>query len=274
VTLDDVTTPAGRREEQLGGSATYFALAAARFAPVHLCAVVGDDAAERAREALARRGIDLKGLAVAEGRTCRWRATHDFERWVTASESCDEGVYGSWDGRLTAAAAKAPVLFVGSMRPSLQRQVLEQSSAVLIGADSMRVYIEAQRAEVRALAEAADVLFLDRAEICALAEDDDWRSAARSLCGSGRLRAVVVKRGPEGAACVTSYVMEERPARPVERVVDPTGAGDALAGGFLGACARAHRAEPEFLPVALEAGLDQAALAISAFGVEALSARS
>jgi sugar/nucleoside kinase (ribokinase family) len=102
----------------------------------------------------------------------------------------------------------------------------------------------------------------------------DWRRAAGALCGRGRLRAVVVKRGPLGAACVAGTDVVEVPAAPVNRVVDPTGAGDALAGGFLGLCAGAERDDVDFFPTALEEGVRCAAGAVTAFGASDLLTRT
>jgi len=274
VTLDDVTTPHGRRADQQGGSAVYFALAAAPFAPVHLVGVVGRDVEERVRRTAVAAGVDLEDLEVSAAPTFRWRATHDFESWVTACEHTEEGALTGWRPRLGQAAAAAEVLFLASMPPATQLAALAQSGARLIGADSMTVYIGGQRDAVTAVAEAADVLFLNRAELAALSglPGERWREAAAALCGRGRLRVVVVKAGPLGAACVTADRVVERGAHPAGTVVDPTGAGDALAGGFLGACARAGRDPVEHLEEALDAGLRRAAQAISHFGPEGLLA--
>jgi sugar/nucleoside kinase (ribokinase family) len=274
VTIDDVTTPLGRGTEQQGGSAVYFSLAAAPFVPVHLVGVVGRDGEAQLRRTASGAGVDLEGLEVSVQPTFRWRATHDFERWVTACEQSDEGAYASWRPRITGAAAAAEVLFLGSMPPGLQLEALAQSRARVIGADSMTVYIGAQRERVTSVVEAADVLFLNRTELAALSDRpaEHWREAARDLCGRRRLRVVVVKAGPLGAACVTATEVVERAAHPVGTVVDPTGAGDALAGGFLGACARAEKDPVDHLVEALEAGLRRAAQAISRFGPEGLLA--
>jgi sugar/nucleoside kinase (ribokinase family) len=274
VTIDDVTTPLGHGTEQQGGSAVYFSLAAAPFVPVHMVGVVGRDGEAQLRRTASGAGVDLEGLEVSVQPTFRWRATHDFERWVTACEQSDEGAYASWRPRITGAAAAAEVLFLGSMPPGLQLEALAQSRARVIGADSMTVYIGGQRERVTSVVEAADVLFLNRAELAALSDRpaEHWREAARDLCGRRRLRVVVVKAGPLGAACVTATEVVERAAHPVGTVVDPTGAGDALAGGFLGACARAEKDPVDHLVEALEAGLRRAAQAISRFGPEGLLA--
>ena len=272
VTLDDVTTPAGSRRRQQGGSAVYFALAAAALAPVHVIGVVGADGERSARQALDVPGVDLDGLEVAAGPTFRWTATHDFVRWVTSEEASAPGVSAAWVPAPPPAARAAEVLFLGSMDPSQQLGVLAGSEARLVGSDSMTVHIGVDADRVRAVLEGSDVLFLNRAELSALtgAAEADWVDAARNLIGRGRLRLAVVKAGPLGVGVVSAGRVVSRDAHPVDPVVDPTGAGDALAGGFLGACARAGRDPLSMLDEALDAGLRRAAAAIGTFGTDGL----
>lgn len=276
VTLDDVVTPEGSESSQQGGSAVYFALAASRYARVHAVGVVGADGLDSLRGTVEGCDVSIEGVVQSEQPTMHWWARHDFVRWVTAEERTEQGAYESWQPTLPAAAADAPVLFAGSMRPDLQLSVLRQSRARLIGSDSMTVYIGSRGDDVREVAESSDILFLNRSELAALtgAPGDDWLESAQSLCGRGRLRAVVVKAGPLGAAVVTASSVVERAAHPVETVMDPTGAGDSLAGGFLGACARAERDDDGFLPTALDEGLRCAADAIVAFGTRVLRHRT
>jgi sugar/nucleoside kinase (ribokinase family) len=267
---DDLTTPAGRRDA-LGGSAVYFPLAASRYAPVHVNGIVGFDTAPAFRRILAHPGIDLDGMVVSDSLTFRWHAVHDFERWVTSDESSEPGCDPEWEPVLTERSRRSEVFFVASMDPTLQRAVLEQSAASLIGADSMTEFIETRRDDVRWLIERVDVLFLTASELAALTGDDDWQVSASGLCGTGRLRAVVVKHGPGGAACVTAGHIVELPAAPVSRVMDPTGAGDALAGGFLGFVAKAERSDDATFAAALAEGIRCAAEAIVDFGTGGLT---
>jgi len=271
VHLDDIVTPHGHRPRQLGGSALYFSLAAAPRARVHFNGITGRDCEAELREALAGLPVDLGGLAVSESPTFRWHAVHDFERWVADTVAEEPGCEAEWRPRLTPEAARAEVLFLGSLAPALQIEVLAQSSARLIGMDSMTCFTGPERAAVMAVAESCDVAFLNRAELMSLVPDAaDWRAAALSLCGRGRLRALVVKAGPRGAALVTAGGIVQRPASPVATVVDPTGAGDGVAGGFLGHCAAVSRSDDETFLDALDQGLRSAAAAIGTFGTEGL----
>ncbi|HEX6538847.1 MAG TPA: PfkB family carbohydrate kinase [Candidatus Dormibacteraeota bacterium] len=270
---DDIVTPHGRRWS-LGGSAVYFALAASRYAPVHVNGIVGEDTAAAYESLLRTEDIDVRGVVVSATPTFVWHATHDFERWVTAFEAAEHGCDPEWRPALGEASRAAPVLFLGSMHPGLQRAVLEQSRARLVGADSMTVFMQEDREGVRAVVASADVLFLNNEEVELLAGIPDWQQAARSLCARGRLRAVVVKQGPDGAALVTASAVHRIDAHPVGSVVDPTGAGDALAGGFLGFCAREERDGEDAYVAALAEGVRCAAAAVAAFGADGLVARS
>jgi sugar/nucleoside kinase (ribokinase family) len=211
-------------------------------------------------------------MVVSDRPTFRWHARHDFDRWVAVDTTNDEGCDPEWRPALPPAAAAAKVLFLASMRPSIQKDVLAQSRARLIGADSMTEYTGAQRDAVREVVHSCDVLFLNQSELASLtgAAVTTWRQEAIAMCGVGRLRAVVVKGGPTGAALVTDDGVISRPPAKVEQVVDPTGAGDALAGGFLGACAAAERDDLDYFITALDAGLQCAAAVISEFGLAGL----
>ena len=266
---DDLTTPVGRHDA-LGGSAVYFSLAACRYAAVHVNGIVGSDTVAEYRRILDRPSIHLDGMAVSSAPTFRWHAVHDFDRWVTSHESSEPGCDPLWEATLSEQSRRADVLFVGSMDPALQQRVIDQSSARLIALDSMTEFIETRALEVRAVLRRIDILFLTGVELAALTGSDDWRTSAAQLCGIGRLRAVVVKHGPAGAACVTADTLVELPAVAVAAVVDPTGAGDALAGGFLGHAAMAMRTDNDLFATALAEGLALAAEAIVEFGTAGL----
>jgi hypothetical protein len=250
----------------------YFALAAAPFAPVRLLGIAGPDTAADYRRLLDPFPIDLSGLAAGAAPTFVWHAEHDFERWVTARESAEPGCDPEWAPRLDAASQQADVLFAASLDPGLQSSVLDQSSARLVGCDSMTTFMRSDAASVRRVVERSDVVFLNRDELRTLTGIDSWVDAARTLLGKGRVTAVVVKAGPDGAAVVGESMLIASPASSVADVVDPTGAGDALAGAFLGTCAALERCDPGVFEMALRNGVDAAAAAIATFGFDGLLA--
>ena len=270
--IDDITTPHGHQSEVCGGSAVYFALAASHHAPLHVHGIVGSDAAADFSRILGSDNITQAGIVISPRPTFRWHAVHDYQRWVAVEIAAEQGCDPDWTARLTTDGAIAPVLFVGSMRPQLQLDILGQSSARLIGSDTMTTFISSERDTVMAVVEASDILFVNRDELQTLLPQFEgrWTEAAQSLLGNGRLRAVVVKAGPSGAACVTAAGVLARPAAPVAAVLDPTGAGDCLAGGFLGLCAAAERDDDAFFEDALDEGLRCAAAGIAAFGTDAI----
>src|ERR1700731_2433915 len=137
---DDITTPHGRAMSY-GGSAVYFALAASRYAPVRLNGITGKDAVSAYRHLFAGLPVDLSGMVVGQGPTFVWHAVHDFAAWVTSSESAEIGCEDEWTATPSAAPRRADVLFLGSLDPAKQRTALDQSSARLIGADSMTIFM-------------------------------------------------------------------------------------------------------------------------------------
>jgi sugar/nucleoside kinase (ribokinase family) len=161
------------------------------------------------------------------------------------------------------------------MGPPLQQEVLRQVAPVKLAAlDTMREFIAADRSLLLDLVAQVDLLFANGAELAELTGSrSEPAAAAHQLLGTGRLRAVVVKLGPEGAVLVTPSVERLLPAHPVDLVVDPTGAGDSLAGGMLGRLAQLRRCDESALLEAMSEGLASAALAISSFGPAGLSSK-
>jgi len=272
LSLDDLTTPSGRVTEEPGGSAAYAALAAAPLAPVRMVAAVGEDGSAVCA-AVDEPGIDARDVVVRPGPTYRWSARHDPDSGAVEGDRQRLGVYDGWAPRLSPASRSAPIWLVGSMAPACQRAVLAQGAgARLIVLDTMEDFIAADPAGVRRCLAGADVACLNRRELRRLG-GADVDGAARALLGVGRTRAVVVKCGPAGVRLVTVTGALALAAVPVERVRDPTGAGDALAGGFCAELARRRTVAPAAHPAALAVGLAAAARAISAFGLAGLRAR-
>ncbi len=269
LSLDDVTTPSGRVREEPGGSAAYAALAAAPLAPVRVVAAVGVDGAA-ARAVVDQPAIDGEDVVILRGPTYRWQARHDPDTGAVDADRQRLGVYRTWRPQLSPASRAAPVCLVGSMVPACQLAVLSQcAGARLIVADTMEDFIATDPDAVRRCLAGADVVCLNARELRRLG-GVGTDEAARSLLGVGRTRAVVIKGGPAGVRLITPRATLDLPAASAPEVRDPTGAGDALAGGFCGELARRRTADPAAYPAALAVGLAAAARAVSGFGLAGL----
>jgi sugar/nucleoside kinase (ribokinase family) len=270
VAFDAIETPAGRVERTLGGAATYFSLAASLFAPVRLVGVVGEDFTDEHAAVFADRPIDTAGLERRPGRTFFWagRYSEDFSQRTTLVTELN--VFAEFRPRLPDGYRDCPLVFLGNIHPALQHQVLEQVRRPrLVALDTMNYWIEQTPAELARTLARADVLVVNDEEARQLAGRPSVRAAAEWILERGP-QAVVIKRGEHGAMLVTRRELAVVPAYPVERVVDPTGAGDSFAGGFLGALAGRRRLDGRALRQALLYGAVLGSFAVEAFGVERL----
>jgi sugar/nucleoside kinase (ribokinase family) len=271
ITRDQVTTPMGSNADGLGGSATYFALAARLFAPVQVVATVGTDFAAAFQAAVSGEGVDLRGVARSELPTYRWTATHDYTTGTTSSERSEQGAYDRFQPELSEEQRRAPVVFLGSMQPRYQARVLEQlQSPRILAGDTMRLYIRERRGELEPVLHRLDYLILNGAEAMALAQVSSVEEASAALRRDYRLRGLLIKEGPRGATLYGDQGQDHAPALPVDPPQDPTGAGDAVAAGFLGHLAEARREDAQTLHRALRYGMVMASFAIQRFSVAGL----
>lgn len=233
IALDTVETPWGRNDEGLGGAATYFALAAANYAPVHLVAVVGEDFPEAHIELFRRKGINLDGLERAPGRTFRW--TGRYHEDVNFRDTLDTqlNVFEHFHPRLPEAARRAKYLFLGNIHPSLQMEVLDQSAAEFVALDTMNLWIETAGDDLRAVLKRIDAIIVNDSEVNLLTGHRNLSRGAEAIRAMGP-RLVVIKKGEHGCLAFDSDEVFCAPAMPLREVVDPTGAGDSFAGGFMG----------------------------------------
>jgi sugar/nucleoside kinase (ribokinase family) len=254
----------------LGGSATYFALAAHHFAPVRVVATVGPDFHSTFLKAMPE-GVDVRGVIASSLPTYRWIAEHDYRTGKTSSETSHQGAYNEFNPVISENQRDTPIIFLGSMQPRYQQRVLDQlEHPFVVAGDTMRLYIREQRQALEPVLERLDYLFLDRAEAMALAEAQAVEEAADRLRSRYRLRGLVIKEGPKGA---TLYRREETihvPALPVDPPTDPTGAGDAVAAGFLGQLAQTQREDDASLRQAMRYAMVMASFTIQHFSIEGL----
>lgn len=271
IALDTIKTPWGQNEDGLGGAATYFSIAAANFARVNLVGVVGDDFPPRHVDLLGARDIDLAGLERAPGKTFRWTARYaedvnDRETLATALN-----VFESFHPKLPEGAQDAPYLFLGNIHPSLQFEVLRQSRRHFAAMDTMNLWIDITQEELKTVLREVDALFINDAEARQLTGCANVIEAAHRLRALGP-HIIVVKKGEHGSLLFGEQdQIFAAPAMPLREVVDPTGAGDSFAGGFMGHVARKDATDFQTLKEAVVYGTVAASFACESFGPDALA---
>jgi len=270
VALDSVETPFGAREDVLGGSATYFSAAASLLTKVSVVGVVGDDFPLADLDFLKARGVALDGLEKVAGRTFRWKGKYGFD--LNAAQTLDTqlNVFEKFEPKLSAEARRAERIFLGNIDPELQIRVLGQAdNPKLVCADTMNFWISGKRAALQKLLPRVDVLMVNDGEVRQLAGEANVIKAARAAQRMGA-KSVVVKRGEYGALLVDGEASFYAPAFPISDVVDPTGAGDSFAGGFLGLLDRLNTRDPAALRQATVMGSTIASFTVEAFSLDRL----
>jgi sugar/nucleoside kinase (ribokinase family) len=269
IALDTIETPFGRRDDALGGSATYFSTAASFFGPVRLVAVVGEDFPREHLDLLASRGVDLEGLERARGRTFRWKGRYEFDLNQAHTLDTQLNVFAEFRPRLPEAWRDTEYVFLGNIDPDLQRAVLDQVRRPrFVACDTMNFWIASKRESLARTLERVDMLFVNDAEARQLAGESNVVAAARKILRMGP-RALVVKRGEYGALFFSGDEVFAASAYPLDAVFDPTGAGDTFAGGFMGYVAR-HGTDPATLRRAIVLGGVLASFVVEEFSLDRL----
>ena len=234
VALDTVKTAAGSISDGLGGSATYFSLAARYFAPVQLVAVVGEDFPRAHRTLLSDRGVDCSGLKTAKGKTFRWSGKYGKDAGVAKTLATHLNVFKDFRPKLDDAHRKAPVVFLANIDPELQSEVLAQMKApALVACDTMNFWIDSKPEALKELLAKVDVFFCNEEEAEKLTGRPNPLQAADVIASWGP-SVVVVKKGEHGSLMRFDGRFYMFPCFPLPDIKDPTGAGDTFAGGFLG----------------------------------------
>jgi sugar/nucleoside kinase (ribokinase family) len=268
VALDTVETPFGRAEDALGGSATFFSAAASLFCPLQLVGVVGDDYPVDALSFLSDRGVDLTGLERAAGESFRWSGTYSYDLNSRETLETRLGVFADFRPKIPAAFRGAEWVFLGNIHPALQLEVLDQvDSPRLVACDTMNFWIEGEREALMELLGRVDMLMLNDAEARQLSGDHNLARAARWIHERGP-QYLIIKKGEHGAILFTPGSVFFAPGYPLEEVFDPTGAGDAFAGGFMGHLAQCGRFDEADLRRAVVYGSVLGSFAVERFSVE------
>jgi len=267
VALDSVITPFGEVTDALGGSAVYFGVASSLLTGVRVVGVVGDDFPHADLERLSGRGIDWSGVERAKGESFRWKGKYSFDLQSRETLETRLGVFADFRPRIPKAFTETPYVFLGNIHPTLQLAVLDQIRAPrLVACDTMNYWINSAKPELMQVLKRVDLLIVNDEEIRQLSGDWNVPRAARWLLSQGPTR-VVIKRGEHGALLVEPGRTFFCPAYPMEEVFDPTGAGDAFAGGFLGYIARTGDVSSEGYRRAMVYGSAMGSFAVSSFSI-------
>lgn len=273
VAIDWVITPRAERETAVGGSATFCSMAASYFTGVRLVGVVGHDFPQQAIADLRARGVDLDGLEVVQdGLTFRWKGRYHDNMNARDTLDTQLNVFASFDPKLPAVYRDTPYLFLANIQPDLQLKVLEQMSRPrLVGLDTMNLWIDIAKPSLLRVLEKIDVLLVNEEEAMQLSGEHNLVKAARAVQRLGP-HSVVVKRGEYGALLFHGDEVFSAPALPLEDVVDPTGAGDAFAGGFMGWLSRSDEPHGEQLRTAMIYGSTLASFLVEGFSYDGIGA--
>jgi len=277
IAFDTIATPSGRVENVLGGSATYFSLAASYFSEVRVVAVVGDDFTIEHEKTLKARGVDIRGIDRAKGKTFRWGGHYLDNLDQAKTDFTELNVFEQFQPRIPPEYLDSQFLFLGNIHPNLQVAVrLELDNVRLTGGDTMNYWIQRTPRELAETLRLVNVLLINDSEAKMLAGDKSLPRAARKVLAMGP-QALVIKHGEygatiffrEGAFGIGSHPFRA-PALPIEEVKDPTGAGDSFAGGFIGYIASQGQLTREVLKRGLFYGGVMGSFAVDRFGTERL----
>jgi sugar/nucleoside kinase (ribokinase family) len=271
VALDDIDGPFGMHRDLLGGSASFIARAASYFTRnVSVVAVVGDDFPAQHIDDLAYRGVDISGIERRPGETFHWVGKYTND--LTSRETLETrlGVFAEFQPKLSPHHCKADMVLLGNIDPVLQLDVVKQvENPKLVACDTMNLWIGIKREELCSVLARVDTLMVNDEEARQLAEEHNLRKAAARILKMGPT-SVIIKRGDAGALLFHGGGVFAAPAAPLSDVVDPTGAGDSFAGGFLGYLAYAGNFEPETIRTAMIMGSVLGSFAVEKFSVEGL----
>jgi sugar/nucleoside kinase (ribokinase family) len=270
VALDSVETPFGKADDVLGGSANFFSASASHLTKVSVVGVVGSDYPIEKLEPLRKRGVDYSGLEKAEGDSFRWRGRYRHDLNSAETLETHLGVFSRFSPKIPDALRSIPYLFLGNIDPRLQLDVLKQvKKPKLIACDTMNFWIQSRRPELLELLGRVDLVTLNDAEARQLTEKANLVQAAQWIMGLGP-RHVIIKKGEHGAFMFTANSIFFAPAYPLESVFDPTGAGDAFAGGFIGYLAATDDLSEANMRRAVIFGSVMGSFAVEKFSIERL----
>ena len=270
VAYDTVETSSGRRDDALGGAATYFSIAARFFAPVSIVGVVGEDFKPEHERMLTERGIDIRAMERHRGKTFHWHGRYHEDMNKRDTIRLALNVFDGFNPTLMPDQQRCDYLFLANISPELQYRVASQvTNPKLVAADTMDFWIQNARPHLTRLLERLDILTVNDEEARMLTGEHNLVKAGRAILKMGP-KSVLVKRGEYGVLQFSKDGMFAVPAYPLEEVVDPTGAGDTFAGGMMGFLARQGRFNESILRTAVVYGTVMASYTVENFSMDRL----
>ncbi len=271
IAYDDVQTPFERRRRVLGGAASYFALAASLYAPVRMVGVVGEDFRAEDLARFAGRPIDLSGIERRSGKSFHWSGRYGYDMSAAETLATDLGVFADWRPAIPERFTDTEFVFLANIDPEIQLEIVAQVRAPkAVALDTMNYWIDYKRDALAAVIARVDIVSVNEAEARQFCRTFSVLRAAREILALGP-KALVMKRGEYGAILFTKDETFWSPAYPLEKIQDPTGAGDSFAGGFMGHLARAGSLSTDELRRAVIHGTVCASFAVESFSVDAVS---
>jgi len=267
--LDSIKTPKAENPRLLGGSASHAAVAASFFAPVRLVGIVGDDFPRRYLRLYEKHGINLDGLQVVKGKTFHWAGEYEVNMNNRRTLKTELGVFETFSPELPLSCQDSPFVLLANIAPALQNHVLDQVRRPrFIVADTMDLWLNIALKDLLRLLKRVDMLVLNDSEARQLTKEDNVVNAARAIHGLGP-KYVIVKKGEHGSILSSPGGPFLCPAFPLEKVVDPTGAGDSFVGGMIGFLAGSRARVEKNLRRAMVYGSVVASFCCEGFGLNA-----
>lgn len=268
VAIDSVKTPFGERPEALGGSATYFSMAASFFSKVNIVATVGSDFPKKYISLFKSKNIGAKGLHVAKGKTFRWKGWYDYDLNTAHTVSTHLNVFQNFKPEVPRELRNSQFVFLANIDPELQYNVLKQvTRPKLVACDSMNYWLEHKKKEFEKLLDKVDVILLNDSEARQFTGEANLMRSARIIISFGP-RAVIIKKGEHGVIYFSKDSHFIAPAYLLETVYDPTGAGDTFAGGMIGYLSKAGRIDEPNIRKSIIYGSILASFVVEDFSID------
>jgi len=270
VAIDSVKTPFGERREALGGSATYFSMAASFFDKANIVATVGTDFPKKYITLFRTKGIGTKGLHTAHGKTFRWKGWYDYDLNTAHTVYTRLNVFRNFRPEVPRELKDSRFVFLANIDPELQYNVLKQMRRPkLVACDSMNYWLEHKKKEFEKLLDKVDIILLNDSEARQFTGEANLMRAARIITSFGP-RAVIIKKGEHGVIYFSKKTHFIAPAYLLETVFDPTGAGDTFAGGMMGYLSRAGKIDESNIRKSIIYGSILASFVVEDFSIDRL----